>query len=372
MRTLLSDNVPSCRVFGETGCLQRLPLMLRLPTSHKKDDATTVRLACQLLWEMLACVRHNRPDLARTQDALHKLQVLPLLLSHLTDPSTATDPALRLQALCTLAELVRGHADSAERLLSATTTRRQGESLVEEEALPRILYVGLSSSSAAWQASTAHLFECLLSDGPAVQFSLAASLSAPSSAALSPELSVGTMALNALLSSSVGAVGPAQAAQAWLASGYTSVTPRLHIGFTTAQAWLASGYSSVTHRLHIGYASAQAWLASGVLSSLLHANTEIQRLALALAGDSADGPSASHGLLQRLARLLFASLRSELPPLVQLALVRLLVVWVWGCAEAAAAFCAPTANLPSLLDALSQPSLDPHVRACPPAPLSSP
>ena len=35
--TLLSDNVPSCRVFCETGCLERLAPFLQLPSFHKKE-----------------------------------------------------------------------------------------------------------------------------------------------------------------------------------------------------------------------------------------------------------------------------------------------------------------------------------------------
>ena len=87
-------------------------------------------------------------------------------------------------------------------------------------------------------------------------------------------------------------------------------------------------------------------------------------IALALPADSdgAAGGAASSSLFQRCARLSFSAIRSGAPPLLQLALLRLLIAWVCDCAEAAAAFCGATANLPAVLDAIAQPALDVHVR----------
>ena len=58
--------------------------------------------------------------------------MLQCLVALLVEPATATDPSLRVQALSTLAELVRGHRQCCEAMAAVTTTRKQGDTLVRE------------------------------------------------------------------------------------------------------------------------------------------------------------------------------------------------------------------------------------------------
>lgn len=404
INTLVSGNLPACRIFAESGCLPRLVPLLPLPPSFTKGEAGSVQRVCELIAMMLACAREQQSDLKGMQATLFALEVSPslllrtdrdassvlqlclcslgppqivaipppsythyssliplpifskqtqlfqpiplqrgyfssppphyspcqvpsLLLNHLTDPVTSTEPSLRLHSLCTIGECVRAHRESADLLLAASARRRQGEEWIEEPALPRLLHVALRSSSAVWHASTARLFSCLLEELPHAQQALSASLhtslSSPSSsppstsASSSSSLSVGVMAVNALLNHASGE----------------------------------------------GEGGGQAWLASCVLGSLFYSNPEVQTLALSLPSPLPSPQSQTGGgsLMNRCVRLMFSSLRGGHAPLLQLALIRLLAGWVWRCEAAAAAFCAPTASLPSLIDALAQQGLDPHV-----------
>ncbi|KAL3925466.1 MAG: hypothetical protein SGPRY_003640, partial [Prymnesium sp.] len=328
INTLVSGNLPACRIFAESGCLPRLVPLLPLPPSFTKGEAGSVQRVCELIAMMLACARGQQSDLKGMQATLFTLEVPSLLLNHLTDPVTSTEPSLRLHSLCTVGECVRAHRESADLLLAASARRRQGEEWIEEPALPRLLHVALRSSSAVWHASTARLFSCLLEELPHAQQALSASLhtslSSPSSSAhstsasSSSSLSVGVMAVNALLNHASGE----------------------------------------------GEGGGQAWLASCVLGSLFYSNPEVQTLALSLPSPLPSPQSQTGGgsLMNRCVRLMFSSLRGGHAPLLQLALIRLLAGWVWRCEAAAAAFCAPTASLPSLIDALAQQGLDPHVR----------
>ena len=65
-----------------------------------------------------------------TQDALHKLRALPLLVALATDAATATDPLLRLQATGTLGGATHGHVACADALLSWRVSRREGDAVV--------------------------------------------------------------------------------------------------------------------------------------------------------------------------------------------------------------------------------------------------
>ncbi|KAL1500129.1 hypothetical protein AB1Y20_012802 [Prymnesium parvum] len=306
VRTIVAGNVPSCRVFTETACLPRLVPLLRLPPSHTKEEATCARLVCDLLAEMLSCVRHHPADRQSMQASLLRLDTLLLLLGHLTNPSTATEPQLRLSALCALADLLFLHAAACDAFLAATASRRHAEELVEEPAAPRLLYVSLRSASAAWRAASLRLFACLFSHAPHAQAAAAASLHAPPPPPLASHLPLATMAMSALL--------------------------------------------------HPQEEGGAAWLGGGVVCALLDGNRQTRRLAAAL-------PAAEGGtLLHACAKLLFASLREGRAALLLLALLRLLFVWVCDCREAAEGFCAPTANLPSLLDAIAAPREDVHIR----------
>ena len=158
--SLLEANASSCRFFRESGSLMRVPSLLALPAGHQRGHATTATLACQLLSCLLAGgggARNGAPsttadaaggDGASTQAELLRLRVLPLLLFLCTDAATATDPALRLQALGTLAELVQGNAQAADELLAERLARRSaGGELTSESALHRLLYTGARPSS---------------------------------------------------------------------------------------------------------------------------------------------------------------------------------------------------------------------------------
>lgn len=58
-------------------------------------------------------------DVRATQDALHRLRILPLLVSLSCDAATATDPALRLQAVHALCALVGTHTAGADEMLAS-------------------------------------------------------------------------------------------------------------------------------------------------------------------------------------------------------------------------------------------------------------
>ena len=227
MCRLLESNSSACRFFRESGALARVPALLRLPPNHTKGHATSARLTCELLSRLIAhgeeaelsadgvedageaaqgvqvraagsgeapeddgAAAQLRADISATQDALLRLRVLPLLLTLATDPATATDAALRLQALGTIGDFARGHTGCAAELLASKVTRRHQDMSVREPALHRILYAGLRSSSAAVRMTTWHVFQCVLEGNRNAQLAAAAALKSGAlpSAASSPAL----------------------------------------------------------------------------------------------------------------------------------------------------------------------------------------
>ena len=98
--SLLSSSAAARRLFREEGFLQRVLPMLRLPPAHSREHARTARLACALL---ALLVKGMDADAAEAQEAAAGSGVVADVVALLTDPATATDPALRVQALATLA-----------------------------------------------------------------------------------------------------------------------------------------------------------------------------------------------------------------------------------------------------------------------------
>lgn len=160
--------------------------------------------------------------------------------------------------------------------------------------------MGLRSSSPSWVASTQRLFQSMFRGRPAAQLALIQTVTSPSAAALCPDMSLWVMALSLVVRSSGGADS----------NGAGQMAP------------------------------AHFWLASEVACAMLWDNCEMKNAALLLAADTIDvstsKDSAGVPLLQRCSRLLFSAMRSESHPLIQLGLLRLLLVWLWGSSEVSA------------------------------------
>jgi hypothetical protein len=154
LSSLVQRNASCCRFFREAGAIARLPGLLALPPQrHSKGDAISVQLACELTSHLLSVGLSDAadaaraaaagatsavlgassaatsgrgadagaagapntalepapkpaPDIAITQDALLKLRLVPLLVSLICDAASLTYPALVVQAMRTLADLV--------------------------------------------------------------------------------------------------------------------------------------------------------------------------------------------------------------------------------------------------------------------------
>ena len=383
--TLLARNASSCRFFRESGCLQRVPSLLVLPASHNKGHATSATLACELIGCLLAAgsdthdetkgngdqgsangiegspgkkgklTEELSEDITSTQASLLKLRVLPLLIFLSTDAATATDPALRLQALGTMAELIRGHPSAAAELLEVRVTRRSSGELVSEPFLLRILYTGVRSSSAALRGTTVHLFRCLFHGNSATQLAAAAYLVGPMSAGASA----------ALPGDTASATDPAPEHD----HAYMSVA---------LNTLLSIGDAAKERRGDDDASGSSVWVASGVLAAMLHANSDVKRMVSRLpvsprgSGDSSDSIAPAGSLLmpsivRQVLSLLGDSSAYEGTPLLLLSLLQLLLTWLTGSAEATMAFSAPMATVPSLLDAFgtnraAASEFDVHVR----------
>ena len=295
-------------------------------------------------------------DITSTQASLLKLRVLPLLIFLSTDAATATDPALRLQALGTMAELIRGHPSAAAELLEVRVTRRSSGELVSEPFLLRILYTGVRSSSAALRGTTVHLFRCLFHGNSATQLAAAAYLVGPMSAGASA----------ALPGDTASATDPAPEHD----HAYMSVA---------LNTLLSIGDAAKERRGDDDASGSSVWVASGVLAAMLHANSDVKRMVSRLpvsprgSGDSSDSSAPAGSLLmpsivrQVLSLLGDSSSAYGGTPLLLLSLLQLLLTWLTGSAEATMAFSAPMATVPSLLDAFgtnraAASEFDVHVR----------
>ena len=153
LSSLVQRNASCCRFFREAGAIARLPGLLALPPQrHSKGDAISVQLACELTSHLLSVGLSDAadaaravlgassavlgassaatsgrsadagatgapntalepapkpaPDVAITQDTLLKLRLVPLLVSLICDAASLTYPALVVQAMRTLADLV--------------------------------------------------------------------------------------------------------------------------------------------------------------------------------------------------------------------------------------------------------------------------
>ena len=154
LSSLVQRNASCCRFFREAGAIARLPGLLALPPQrHSKGDAISVQLACELTSHLLSVGLSDAadaaraaaagassavlgassaatsgrgadagaagapntalepapkpaPDVAITQDALLKLRLVPLLVGLICDAASLTYPALVVQAMRTLADLV--------------------------------------------------------------------------------------------------------------------------------------------------------------------------------------------------------------------------------------------------------------------------
>ena len=154
LSSLVQRNASCCRFFRDAGAIARLPGLLALPPQrHSKGDAISVQLACELTSHLLSVGLSDAadaaraaaagatsavlgassaatsgrgadagaagapntalepapkpaPDIAITQDALLKLRLVPLLVSLICDAASLTYPALVVQAMRTLADLV--------------------------------------------------------------------------------------------------------------------------------------------------------------------------------------------------------------------------------------------------------------------------
>lgn len=400
--SLLDGNASSSRFFRESGCLQRVPALLKLPMTHVKGHATTATLTCELVGCLLGASgdaptsakgssegdgappsgggsassespleavptpseklgeawRSSAPplekpgdDIALTQASLLKLGLPPLLVALCTDAATATDPGLRLQALGTLAELTRGNPSGAAEVLAARITRRSGAETTSESALYRILYTGLRSSSAALRGTTIHLFRCLLHGNGIAQRAAAASLAKPLAAAPS--------------------AAPTPVAPD--ADGPTDKVFDEHSYASLALGTLISDGGSADRSAPAeGNTSASSvWVAGGVLAAVLYRNADVKRMllrlpvsvSLASADDSSAARSSSTGdataaagvlLMPWVVRQALALMRTpstSRPPLVVLSMLQLLLTWTAESVEATTAFASPLATLPSFLDA---------------------
>ena len=348
--SLLSSSAAARRLFREEGFLPRVLPMLRLPPAHSREHARTARLACALL---ALLVKGMDADAAEAQEAAAGSGVVADVVALLTDPATATDPALRVQALATLAALVRGRQSACAELAAARATRKGG---IDEPVLPRLLLVALRSAAAPLHHSTASLLVGYCHLNPSAQLALAAAADEPVEQA---------------------AAAAAAAAKDGSAPPIASMCVHSLLACAEGSSYEAAG-------------GAQAWLASRVLCAIFSKNGETKAqlrapdaLASLLAGgaagtaasSTAGGLAAGGGLLARCSRALLAALSrpatSPPPALLLLSLLRLLLVWVWDSADAAAELVAPTAALPTLVDALAatpadydkgDSRLDPHVR----------
>ena len=161
LSSLVQRNASCCRFFREAGAIARLPGLLALPPQrHSKGDAISVQLACELTSHLLSVGLSDAadaarasavsgassvatggrgadagatnapntalepspkpaPDVAITQDTLIKLRLIPLLVSLICDAASLTYPALVVQAMRTLADLVHACPAGAHELLAA-------------------------------------------------------------------------------------------------------------------------------------------------------------------------------------------------------------------------------------------------------------
>jgi hypothetical protein len=371
----LLESASSCRFFRETGCLQRMVALLELPPAHNKGHATSATLACELLEGLLAggtddnvtgaetaseggatmdasstapVARAKRSeDIAATQASLLKLPFVPLLVGLCTDAATATDPALRLQALATLAELVRGHPAAVAELLGTRITRRAGADRASEPALYRILYTGSRSSSAALRNTTVRLFQCMLHENSAAQRAAAAFLVGPTPTAAPP--------------AAAPAAAPSSEADGDLDHEHAYMTLAL-------QTLLKSGDAAGAAQSNTPGDEAVLWVAVGVLAAALYGNPDVKRMLVRLpvvlrVGDdvgigsgSIDSGAGSAGtlLMPLLVKRTVALLQSPAEAsksLLLISLLQLLLTWLADSVDAIAAFLAPMMTLPSLVDA---------------------
>ena len=348
--SLLSSSAAARRLFREEGFLPRVLPMLRLPPAHSREHARTARLACALL---ALLVKGMDADAAEAQEAAAGSGVVADVVALLTDPATATDPALRVQALATLAALVRGRQSACAELAAARATRKGG---IDEPVLPRLLLVALRSAAAPLHHSTGSLLVGYCHLNPSAQLALAAAADEPveqaaaAAAAAAKDGSappIASMCVHSLLACAEGSsYEAAGGAQAWLAACSARSLRRM-----------ARRRRSCARPTR----SPRCLLAGGAAG--------------AAASSTAGGVAAGGGLLARCARALLAALSrpatSPPPALLLLSLLLLLLVWVWDSADAAAELVAPTAALPTLVDALAatpadydkgDSRLDPHVR----------
>ena len=220
--SLLSSSAAARRLFREEGFLPRVLPMLRLPPAHSREHARTARLACALL---ALLVKGMDADAAEAQEAAAGSGVVADVVALLTDPATATDPALRVQALATLAALVRGRQSACAELAAARATRKGG---IDEPVLPRLLLVALRSAAAPLHHSTASLLVGYCHLNPSAQLALAAAADEPveqaaaAAAAAAKDGSappIASMCVHSLLACAEGSsYEAAGGAQAWLAS----------------------------------------------------------------------------------------------------------------------------------------------------------
>jgi hypothetical protein len=350
-----------------------------------------------------AGVNQAAADASALRDAVLTSGALGLLSPLPTSPATATDQALRLAALAALSRLVHGHPPSAAQLAAARATRSLDNRTISEPLLPRYLAVGLRSNP-LHQALTLEFVSSALEANPALQLALAAPLAPQSTAHGAGGAIQGGGAGGG---GGVGVDGSAgdgtgNGAAGHNGAGGSSADSEGSLAVLAVSALVGPTVSSSDASAP---AADKAWLGAGVLAALIRGNADAARILLRAnvhlaanihppanihpsanihpaANIPPSAPTPRAGEPGQLFELLCSTMCDGLfaspargqdsagaappsapsPPVLLLAALRLLLVLIWACPDAASAFVSRQRALPALADALCLPTLDVHAR----------